>query len=500
MSTCWLDLGACLLRPLKPGLMVVFVLLGALWQSATCAAHEVRPSYLEVQEDRAGEFEVLFKTPMRGDLRLSLAATFSGRTDALIPATTRTTGDAAVQTWRFKAVDPLRGQIVAIAGLENTMTDALVRVVFLDGTSWVRRLTPQEPSAAIPLLQSGWSVAGLYLKLGVEHILLGIDHLLFVLALLIITRGTWRLIKTVTAFTDRAQHHARARDARDMCMCRLLPVEALIALSIAFVAVEIVRQWQGREGLTARAPWLVAFTFGLLHGLGFAGALSEIGLPEGQIPLALLFFNVGVEIGQLLFIAAMLGMFAVRPARSPVLAALGRSGRALCHRQHRHVLGDRARGRILTRGHAIAREKKMIRMSSQQSVLAGLIAAALVSPAFAQDVGAPTKEQLRTGSAEASVFALCGSRLSYAAVLRRHAPAHLILHGCGCVRRPPRSEGRLPLCPRRAGHILDGPAGKALASARLPGGDRSLRQHGVLSGSVRRQARAARRPDRPQMV
>jgi hypothetical protein len=316
MSTRWLDFRSCLLRLLKRGLMVVFVLSGGLWQSATCAAHEVRPSYLEVQEARAGEFEVLFKAPMRGDLRLSLAATFSGRTDALIPVTTRTTGDAAVQTWRFKALDPLRGQIVAIAGLENTMTDALVRVVFLDGTSWVRRLTPQKPSAAIPLLQSGWSVAGLYLKLGVEHILLGIDHLLFVLALLIITRGTWLLIKTVTAFTI-AHSITLALATLGYVHAPPAPVETLIALSIAFVAVEIVRQWHGHEGLTARAPWLVAFTFGLLHGLGFAGALSEIGLPEGQIPLALLFFNIGVEIGQLLFIAAMLGVFAmVRRARS----------------------------------------------------------------------------------------------------------------------------------------------------------------------------------------
>lgn len=307
MHTGWLDLAAGLLRSFKPGVIAAFVLLAAQCQ---CAAHEVRPSYLEVQEERAGEFEVLFKTPMRGDLRLSLAATFSGRTSTLTPATTRTTGDAAIQTWRFKSPDPLRGQIVAISGLENTMTDALVRVVFLDGTSWVRRLTPQEPSAAIPARQSGWSVAALYLKLGIEHILIGIDHLLFVVALLIITRGTWLLVKTVTAFTV-AHSITLALATLGYVHVPSAPVEALIALSIAFVAVEIVRQSQGREGLTASAPWLVAFTFGLLHGLGFAGALNAIGLPEGQIPLALLFFNFGVEIGQLLFIAAMLAMFVV---------------------------------------------------------------------------------------------------------------------------------------------------------------------------------------------
>lgn len=315
MRTRWHDLAACLFRSLKPGLFAVSVLVGAQWQ---CMAHEVRPSYLEVQEDTAGEFAVLFKTPMRGDLRLSLSATFSGRTDALIPVTTRMTGDAAVQTWRFKAIDPLRGQIVTIAGLENTMTDALVRVVFLDGSSWIRRLTPQEPSAAIPSRQSGWHVAALYLKLGIEHILLGIDHLLFVLALLVITRGGWLLIKTVTAFTV-AHSITLALATLGHVQVPSAPVEALIALSIAFVAVEIIRQWRGHEGLTSRSPWLVAFTFGLLHGLGFAGALSEIGLPEGQIPLALLFFNVGVEIGQLLFVAAMLGMFAVvRRVRRPL--------------------------------------------------------------------------------------------------------------------------------------------------------------------------------------
>ena len=310
MHVHWPDLGAYLARLVKLGIAVIFALSGVLWKSATCAAHEVRPAYLEVQEDRAGEFDVMFKTPANGDLRLSLSAAFSGRTDVPIPVTTRMTGDAAIQTWRFKALDPLRGQTIAIAGLENTMTDALVRVVFLDGTSWVRRLTPQEPSAAIPARQSGWSVAGLYFKLGVEHILLGFDHLLFVLALLLLTRGTWQLIRTVTAFT-LAHSITLALATLGFVHVPPAPVEAMIALSIAFVAVEIVRQWRGHDGLAAKFPWFVAFVFGLLHGLGFAGALSEIGLPEGQIPLALLFFNGGVEVGQLLFIAVIFGLFAV---------------------------------------------------------------------------------------------------------------------------------------------------------------------------------------------
>lgn len=285
-------------------------LAATAWQPTAGRAHEVRPSYLEVREQRAGEFAVLLKTPMRGDLRLALSATFSGRAETIAPIAAQATGDAAIHTWRFKALDPLRGQTVGIAGLQNTMTDALVRITFLDGTSWVRRLTPQEPSAVVPALQSGWSVAWLYLKLGVEHILFGIDHLLFVLALLIISRGTSQLIKTVTAFTV-AHSITLALATLGYVHVPPAPVEAAIALSIVFVAVEIVRLRQGREDLAARMPWLVAFAFGLLHGLGFAGVLSEVGLPEGHIPTALLFFNVGVEAGQLLFIAASLCVFAV---------------------------------------------------------------------------------------------------------------------------------------------------------------------------------------------
>lgn len=298
--------------------VAVLAACGLAWQ-APCSAHEVRPSYLEVREERRGEFDVLFKTPMRGQLRLALTATFSGRSEDLTPMTTRATADAAVQSWGFRALDPLRGQTVRIDGLQNTMTDALVRVVFEDGTSWVRRLTPQEPAAMIPSRQSGWSVAGLYLKLGVEHILFGIDHLLFVLALLIITRGTWLLVKTVTAFTLA---HSLTLGLATLGYVHVpsAPVEAVIAMSIVFVAGEIARLHQGREGLAARAPWLVAFAFGLLHGFGFAGALREVGLPEGHVPMALLFFNIGVEMGQLLFIGTALCLSALllRSLRSRV--------------------------------------------------------------------------------------------------------------------------------------------------------------------------------------
>jgi len=272
-------------------------------------AHEIRPAYLELSEEKPGEFSVLWKTPMLGAARLALDPEFSGDVEAVTPVTVRTPPGAAIQQWTLRA-PTLRGQTLRIRGLEGSMTDALVRIEFADGTTWVQRLTGQEPSASIPMRQSGWSVAGVYIKLGVEHILTGVDHLLFVLALIIVTRGGWMLVKTVTAFTVS---HSITLTAATLGFVHVpqSPVEAVIALSIAFVACEIVHGYQGRSGLTERRPWIVALTFGLLHGLGFAGALSEVGLPAGQIPLALLFFNIGVEVGQLLFIAAVLAFVAL---------------------------------------------------------------------------------------------------------------------------------------------------------------------------------------------
>jgi hydrogenase/urease accessory protein HupE len=272
------------------------------------AAHEVRPAYLELQETRAGEFSVLWKTPMRGDARLALAPEFSGDTEPT-PVVTRAVPGAAVQTWTLRAA-ALRGQTLRIRELDSTMTDALVRIEFADGTSWTQRLTPRAPAAVVPTRQSARAVSGVYFWLGVEHILLGIDHLLFVLALLIVTPGSWMLVKTITAFTV-AHSITLAAATLGLVHVPTKPVEAVIALSIVFVAAEIVRGLRGHEGVTARLPWIVAFTFGLLHGLGFAGALSEVGLPEGRIPLALLFFNLGVEAGQLLFVGAVLVAIAV---------------------------------------------------------------------------------------------------------------------------------------------------------------------------------------------
>jgi hypothetical protein len=194
------------------------------------------------------------------------------------------------------------------------MTDVLVRIENVDGTTQVARLVPSNTAFVVQAAPSSLEVAATYLRLGVEHILLGVDHLLFVLALLFLVRGWRRVLGTITAFTVA---HTVTLAAATLGYVHVpgKPVEAAIALSIVFVAAEIVHGRQGRPGVTQRWPWIVAFTFGLLHGLGFAGALSEVGLPPSAIPLALLCFNVGVEIGQLLFVAlAAIILFAWRRA------------------------------------------------------------------------------------------------------------------------------------------------------------------------------------------
>jgi hydrogenase/urease accessory protein HupE len=277
----------------------------ALLTVVPAAAHEVRPAYLELTETTPGAFDVLFKTPMQGDLRLALGVAISGQVEPIAPVWSRVTENAMVQTWRVNVVPSLAGQQVHVVGLENTVSDALLRIEFLDGRSWVQRLTPAAPQATVPATQSGSGVAATYLGLGVEHILLGYDHLLFVLGLLLIAANLTQLLKAITAFTA-AHSITLAAAVLGIVQVPPKPVEAAIALSIAFVALEIIHARAGKIGLAARAPWVVAFAFGLLHGFGFAGALSEIGMPERHIPVALLFFNLGVEAGQILFVAAAL--------------------------------------------------------------------------------------------------------------------------------------------------------------------------------------------------
>ena len=296
--------------------------------ASSALAHEVRPAYLELRQTSPETYDVLWKVPGQGEnLRLGLYVELpAGSTNVTSPRATMA-NNAFTERWTVKRAGGLTGGSIHIAGLSATMTDVLVRLERLDGSAQVTRLTPATPSFTVEAAPGKLEVARTYTVLGIEHILTGIDHLLFVLALLILTRGGWKLVKTVTAFTVS---HSLTLTAATLGWLRIPPppVEAVIALSIVFVAMEIIRQQRGIEGITARAPWIVAFAFGLMHGLGFAGGLSEAGLPAGHIPSALLFFSIGVETGHFLFIGVVLGLIAIahctirlrRPTFNPQLS------------------------------------------------------------------------------------------------------------------------------------------------------------------------------------
>jgi len=291
------------------GLLLLLALSSGLPLPA--AADEFRPAYLQLRQLDATTYEVLWKLPALDEsTTLKLRPQFPPGTQAITPLRSSYAAGTAVQRWRMQVDGGLAGKAIEFPNLAASRIDVLVRVERSDGTAQVGRVLPLAPRFVVTASPGALEVAQTYTVLGIEHILTGFDHLLFVLALLILVQGTRRLIATITAFTLA---HSLTLFAATLGWLNVPgpPVEAVIALSIVFVAGEIVHARQGRPGLTQRRPWIVAFSFGLLHGLGFAGALAEVGLPPLSIPAALLFFNVGVEIGQLIFIAVVMAAIAV---------------------------------------------------------------------------------------------------------------------------------------------------------------------------------------------
>jgi hydrogenase/urease accessory protein HupE len=272
-------------------------------------AHEVRPGYLELEQTAAETWRVLWKVPAQGDMRLSIHPRFPDACVFVSQPIAFQANNAYIERTAMTCRGGLVGRAIGINGLSATLTDVLVRSVRADGSVQVARLSPSTPGFVFEARPHSLAVAGAYTLLGVEHILRGIDHLLFVLGLMLIVRNKWLLVKTITAFTIA---HSISLAASTLGWIQLAqpPVEAVIALSILFLASELAKQHRGHAGLVERYPWVVAFTFGLLHGFGFAGALREVGLPESDIPLALFTFNIGVEIGQLLFVGLVVVAFA----------------------------------------------------------------------------------------------------------------------------------------------------------------------------------------------
>ena len=287
-------------------------LLLALGVALPAFAHEVRPAFLEITERPDGKADVLWKQPSIGLLAVALSPRISGGLLNRAPD-----GVAAAENWeihQWHGLDlkgphlkeqGLDGREVRIVGLERTITDTLVIIHLKSGDDTQQVLTPSAPAFKINA-HAGAAVSA-YLFLGINHILTGIDHLLFVFGLLLLSSNTRQLLRTVTAFTV-AHSITLALTALKLISIKPALIEAMVAYSILFLAVELVRKQRGQDGLTLRQPWLVAFGFGLLHGAAFAGALKEIGLPQHAIPQSLFLFNVGVEIGQLIFVALVMAL------------------------------------------------------------------------------------------------------------------------------------------------------------------------------------------------
>ena len=305
-----------------------FASLQAVSFAPEAQAHPLAPSLLELRERGDGLVDVKFKTPMLQ----SRGAAHSPR----LPEACRPVGlasearegtgvviDYVVDCGEMK----LTGQTIGLDGLESGVANALVRVISHEGVVRQTLLSAREPVFVVPDRLGTGAVALSYAGLGIEHLVFGFDHVLFVLGLLMLIQGRRMLLFTITSFT--AGHSVTlALAVLGFVRFPTALVEVGIAASLLLLAMEIPAVLSGddghRPGLFERRPWLVAFSFGLLHGLGFAGALAEIGLPPEDVPLALLSFNVGIELGQLgLVAAAYIVLHAVAglrvPVRSPVL-------------------------------------------------------------------------------------------------------------------------------------------------------------------------------------
>jgi len=297
--------------------LVLFMAIGA---HAGVLAHESQPGTLDLRQVGKDRYEVIWRAPIYYGKPHPTRLALPGEWKTVVEPTVRLLADSQVS--RSVVVVGSRGvegRIVRFPGLENTITDVFVRLSRLDGTTMTAVVRPSRPYAQLRGERSWHTTAGEYVVLGLHHILQGVDHLLFVLGLLLIVHGRMMLLKTVTAFTV-AHSITLAIATLGYAAAPLPPLNAAIALSILFLGPEIVRSWRGGTSLTIRYPWVVAFLFGLLHGFGFASGLSTTGMPKAELPLALLFFNVGVELGQLVFVFTALALarsFVVLEVRWP---------------------------------------------------------------------------------------------------------------------------------------------------------------------------------------
>lgn len=287
------------------GLLVtlVGVLAFVLFTAPSAQAHDNRPAYLQIDEVGPGRYKLMWRLPIVSGQRMPVTLRLPNEIRDVTPPSEQELSDAVIERRLIEGT--LSGQRIEFVWLETKRTDVLVRTQMLDGAKESVLVQPNEPWIDIAETASGRAVLVAYMVHGINHILSGADHLLFVLGLILIVRSLRMLLMTITGFTLA---HSITLSLATLGAINVPgpPVEACIALSIMLLAKEILRFRMGESSFTATYPWAVAFIFGLLHGLGFASGLIEIGLPQGDVPLALFAFNCGVETGQLVFVAAVL--------------------------------------------------------------------------------------------------------------------------------------------------------------------------------------------------
>jgi len=284
---------------------VALMLIAAAAFVPSCRAHETRPAYLEIKESSPNLYDVVWRTPVNAGMRLPIVLQLPADAKNVTAPTTQELTDSLVERRVIGIPTGLAGKRIDLVGLQGTITDVLVRVELLDGRKWTTIVHPSQSWFEVSPSVGKLATVGTFIVQGIRHILFGADHLLFVLGLLLIVKNRWMLLKTITAFTV-AHSITLAIAALGYANAPTLPLNAAIALSILFLGPEIVRSWRGEGSFTIRHPWVVAFAFGLLHGFGFASALTSAGLPSSELPWALLSFNVGVEIGQVGFVILIL--------------------------------------------------------------------------------------------------------------------------------------------------------------------------------------------------
>ena len=288
---------------------IIFLII-AVFSGINSYAHEVRPGFLEINEREPGLFDLKWKVPTRGNRVLAISPILPNILKKVGLTSSYKIPGAWIEQSTYESNGSILGKTISIKGLNAVQTDVLLQINLFDGTNYSSILKPNSPSYDIPLKPTKYGVALSYWEMGLIHILEGIDHLLFLLAIMLIITGFGNLLKTITAFTV-AHSLTLGLATLGFVNVPVAPTEAVISLSIVFLAVEIIRDKMGEKTITGSYPWIIAFIFGLFHGLGFANALFEVGLPQNNIPLALFMFNVGVETGQIIFLVVVLILLSI---------------------------------------------------------------------------------------------------------------------------------------------------------------------------------------------